>query len=137
MLELSDGPDEGKKFLEEIEHKEKAAAEESLKNAVAETMKANAAKRGKKEPEPPKEEPKLSPDYPVGRVFGRAGVTGGDRIVVDKAKFYRLCVRMVRTNPRLGTMYVRMIGELLGIDNYYEAQAKWQEINAYHEKRAE
>ncbi len=136
MVELSEGPDEGKQFLEQVAQKEKAAAEAELKAAVVETIKANEAKRGKKEPVP---EPKkvYSPDYPVGRVFGGQGGDGGDRIVVDKALFYKLCVRMVRTNPRLGTMYVRMIGELLGITNFYEAQARWQEINAYHEKRAE
>ena len=139
MLELNEGPDEGKQFLESVAQKEKAAAEESLKTAVAETIKANAAKRAKKDAEPvpePNKSKSYSPDYPVGRVFGGPGPDGGDRIVVDKAKFYKLCVRLVRTNPQLGTMYVRMIGELMGIDNFYEAQARWQEINAYHEKRA-
>lgn len=145
MLELSkqdpQGPvadpavDDGRKFLEDLAAKEKAAEEDAMRQRAAEAIKAKAKQRNEPKPEPVPAEPKIAPDYPVGRVFGRLGQYGGDRVVVDKDKFYKLCVRMVRTNPRLATMYVRMIGELLGIDNFYEAQAKWQEINSYHERK--
>lgn len=135
--------DDGKKFLEEVAAKEKAAEDERIRNqalaAALEAKRKRAVKDLVVEPKPePKPEPKLSPDYPIGREFGRGGVGGSaDRVVVDKEKFYRLCIRMVRTEPRLATMYVRMIGELLGIENYKEAHEKWQQINSYFERNME